>query len=137
MFNIALTFCFLLAMLFSPGKQILLLLIDTPVLMSLPPYQGRILLAFANYFLPTVIIYFILRWMRTENWIRPNLGIHIILGLGNSVFILYVIASIIASSIQGGGASFVLHSYASYVILPARGLLGIGLIWLIISTDFY
>jgi hypothetical protein len=134
MVNIALAFAFALSSLLSPGRRILQLAIDGPVFQSLPPYQGHLLLAFANYWVPAVLAYLILRFLRAESWLRPRPAIHVLLGLANVLLILYVATRTFASTIQGGGASFVVMSFAPFVILPAWIMLGTGLIWLAVRS---
>lgn len=134
MINIALAFAFALSSLLSPGRRILQLAIDGPVFQSLPPYQGHLLLAFANYWVPAVLAYLILRLLRAESWLRPRPAIHILLGLANVLLILYVASRTFASMIQGGGASFLVMSFAPFVIFPAWIMLGAGLIWLTVRS---
>jgi hypothetical protein len=134
MANIALALAFALAILLSPGKVILVLTVGEPVLQSLPPYQLHLLSAFVNYWIPAVLAYLILRLLYAESWLRPQPAIHILLGLANALLILYVSVRTFASTIQGGGASFVVISYAPFVIVPAWVMLGSGLVWLAVRS---
>lgn len=134
MINIALAIGFAIASLFSPGKHALALLVDGPVFQSLPPYQGHLLFAFASYLVPSVLIFLFLRFIHAERWLRPRPAIHALLGLANVLLILYVSARTFASTIQGGGASFVVLQLAPLIIFPAWTLLTVGLIWLIIRS---
>ena len=128
MINIALAIGFAIASLFSPGKHALALLVDGPVFQSLPPYQGHLLFAFASYLVPSVLIFLFLRFIHAERWLRPRPAIHALLGLANVLLILYVSARTFASTIQGGGASFVVLQLAPLIIFPAWTLLTVGLI---------
>lgn len=130
MFNIALALAFALSSLLSLGKQILHLVIEEPVLQSLPHYQGHLLLAFTNYWVPAVLIYVLLRLLRADAWLRPRPAIHVLLGLANCLLIIYIAVRAFASTIQGGGASFAVMSYAPLVVLPAWAMLTAGLTWL-------
>jgi hypothetical protein len=134
MVNVALAIAFAISSLFSPGGRILRLVIDGPVLQSLPPYQGHLFLAFANYWIPAVLIYLVLRLMRAAIWLRPRPAIHVLLGLANVLLILYVAVRTFASTVQGGGASFVVMTFAPLVILPAWVMSAVGLGWLAIRT---
>ena len=98
MLNIALAFAFAFSSLLSPGRRILQLAIDGPVLQSLTPYQGHLLLAFANYWVPVVLSYLILRFLRAESWLRPRPASHVLLGLANILLILYIVSRTLASS---------------------------------------
>lgn len=134
MFNIALAIAFAISFLFSPGGLILRTIIGKPELQSLPVYQGHLLLAFANYWVPAVLIYFLLRLSRAGHFLQPRVTIHILLGLANILLILYVAARVFASTIEGGGASFVVISFSPFVIFPALALLVVGLGWLAIRS---
>jgi len=134
MVNIALAFAFAISSLLSPGRRILQLAVDGPVFQSLPPYQGHLLLGFANYWVPAVLAYLILRFIRAESWLRPRPAIHVLLGLANGLLILYVASRTFASTVQGGGASFVVMSFAPFVIFPAWTMLGTGIVWLAVRS---
>lgn len=130
MLNIALALAFAFSSLLSPGGRILRLAIEEPVLHSLPPYQGHLLLAFANYWVPAVIAYLALRLLRANSWLWPRPAIHVLLGLANALIVFYFAARVFASTVQGGGASFAVMSFAPLVIFPAWAMLAAGLIWL-------
>jgi hypothetical protein len=134
MFNIALAVGFAIASLLSPGKRILALVIDGPVLQSLPAYQGHLLMAFASYLVPAVLTFLLLRFVHAERWLRTRPAIHALLGIGNALLILYVTVRTFASMIQGGGPSFVVLQFAPFFIFPAWTLLTVGLIWLAIRS---
>lgn len=101
MINIAIAIGFAIASLLSPGKRLLALLVDGPVLQSLPPYQGHLLLAFVSYLVPAVLAFLLLRLCDAEKWLRPRPAIHALLGLANVLLILYVSLRTFASTIQG------------------------------------
>lgn len=134
MANIALALAFALSSLFSPGGKILHWAIEPPLLQSLPPYQGHLLLAFANYWVSAVLTYLLLRLLRADSWLRPRPAIHVLLGLANTLIVLYVATRIFASTIQGGGASFAVMSLAPIVIIPAWIMLAAGLLWLLVRS---
>jgi hypothetical protein len=135
MINITLAVAFALAFLLSPGRRILQLTIDGPVFQSLPAYQAHLLLVFANYWVPAVLVYLTLRVFRAELWIRPRPAIHLLLGLANVLLVIYILLRTFASSVEGGGASFLVMSFAPYVIIPARIMLTIGLVWLAVRSN--
>lgn len=134
MFNLALALAFAIFFQFAPGGMILQLLVDGPVLQSLPPYQAHLLLSVVNHWIPAALVYFLFRLPRLGGFIRPRVAIHVLLGLANVLLVLYVAVRVFASTIQGGGASFVVMSFAPLVIYPAKVLLAIGLIWLLIRS---
>lgn len=134
MVNIALAIGFAVASLFSPGRRLLALFVDGPVFQSLAPYQGHLLTAFASYLVPAVLAYVLLRLSHAERWLRPRPAIHVLLGLGNVALILYVSMRTLASTVQGGGASFAVLQLAPLIIFPAWALLAVGLVWLLVRS---
>ena len=131
MTNIALALAFVLSSLLSPGGRVLRMIIDEPVLQSLPPHEGYLLLAFANYWIPAVLVYALFRLTKAFDWLRPCKAIHVLFGLANVLIVLYVTVRIFASTVQGGGASFAVMSFAPFIIFPAWAMLAIGLVWLV------
>jgi hypothetical protein len=134
MLNIAFTLAFTLSLFFSPGGRVLSLFLDRAVVTSLPPYQAHLILALANYWIPTLLIYLLLRFLPVARRLRPNAGIHWLIGTGNFLLVLYVAVRIFASAIPGGGASFAVMSLARFVVLPAWTLQIIGFVWLVRRT---
>lgn len=124
--NLSLGASFALSALFSPGAKLLGYLGLTSVLRILPHYQQHIVLALISYWIPAVVLYVIVRAIRLDRWLRPNIAVHLTVFLANVLLILYIAARILASTVQGGGASFVVVSYSRFVILPAEVLLAIG-----------
>lgn len=134
MANLALALAFLISFLINPGGRALQLFIDPPILQSLPTYQGHLLLAFANYWVPATLIYFMARALKLDTWLRPNRIIRNLFGTANVLLILYVAARIASSTVEGGGASFVVASFSPFIILPAGVMIAIGFIWLIFRS---
>jgi hypothetical protein len=132
--NLAIALSFVVAVIFWPGGRALQLLIELPVLHSLPQYQAHLLLAFANYCIPAVLFYVLLRLTRAGEWLRSRGWIQFLLGAANILFILYVSAKIVASEVEGGGASFVVVSFAPFVLLPAIAMALAGLTWLTVRS---
>lgn len=134
MLNISLALAFAIASLFSPGVRLLRVLIDGPLLQSIPAYQGQLLMTLASYWVPAVLIYLVLRLAGAERWLQPNKAIHNLLFCGNGLIILYVTARVFASTVEGGGASFLVISFAPFIIWPALALLAGGLGWLAVRS---
>ncbi len=128
MANVALALAFLISMLFSPGGRILRSVLGAPVLQSLPPYQAHLLSAFANYLIPAVLLYGLLRLLHAEAWLRHRALTSRLLGAANVLFVIYITARIFASSIEGGGASFAVMAYGVLVVWPAllMSIIGLG-----------
>jgi hypothetical protein len=120
----------MLSLMFAPGGRVLSFFIDLPVLQSIPVYKVHTLTAFANYWVSAVLIYLVLRAARVELWLKPRPAIHAVFGIGNGLLILYLIPRIFASSIQGGGPSYVVAMFSPFFVLPAQLLFLIGFIWL-------
>lgn len=135
MVNLSLALAFVLSFLFSPGGRLLNILIGTPVLQqNLPTYQSLLLLAFVNYWIPTVLIFFILRLFRAECWLRSCKGIRVLLGLSNLLLVLYAIIRIFSTTIEGGGATFVIMSFGPLIVWPALAMIAISFGWLTIRS---
>jgi hypothetical protein len=128
--NLSLAIAFLLSFYLSPGAKALRILIDLPVLQSIPAYKAHVLNAFASYWVIAILVYLGLRFTRAELWLRPRPAIHALIGVGNSLLIIYLIPRIFASSIEGGGPSFVVAMFSPYFVIPAKFLFLIGFLWL-------
>lgn len=134
MINLALALAFAVSVLFNPGDRLLDMAIDTPVLQSLPPYQGHLLLVFANLWIPTVLFYLALRLTQADRLLRPHRTIHVFLGLANLLLLLYGALKILASTVQGGAVSFIVISFAPFILLPAWSMLIVGLGWTMVRS---
>ena len=132
--NISLALAFTISSLFSIGGKLLVWLFSEPLLRSIPPYQGHLFNVLANYWIPAFLIYLAFRLTRAGKRLFPNTAIQVLIGLGNFLLILYVSARALASAVQGGGASFVVAQFSPMVVLPGRGLLIIGLVWLLVRA---
>ncbi|MBK9160525.1 MAG: hypothetical protein IPM27_02985 [Nitrosomonadales bacterium] len=132
--NISLALAFAISAQFSIGGKVLVWLLSEPLLRSIPPYQGHLFNVLSNYWIPAVLIYLVFRLTRVAKWLRPTIAIQVLIGLGNLLFVLYVSARVLASAVQGGGASFVVMQFAPIVVLPARGLMSVGLVWLMVRA---
>lgn len=129
--NLSLGLAFGLAALLSPGGRILRLVVDLPVVQSMPPYQAHLLNVAANYWIPAVIVYLVFRLTKAGSWLKPTTGIHATIGIANLLLTLYVAARVLASSVEGGGGSFVVMSFSAFVVLPSWSLLLTGFVWLV------
>jgi hypothetical protein len=134
MFNLALGWAFLISYFASPGGKLFVAVIDPAALRSGPAYQGAIAGVFANYWVPALLIYLVLLAVRAERFLKPGAGIHWMFGVSSAVLSLYAVLRVFTSTIEGGGASFVLASFARYVTVPALVLLGIATLWLVIRS---
>lgn len=132
--NLSLGIAFGLAALFSPFGRILSLYLDRPLLQSLGPLKAHLLNVFANYWLLATVIYVVLRVARVERFLVPARGPLLMMGLANVLLILYVAARVFASIIEGGGASFVVASFAIFIVLPSWLLIAGSLIWLLAAS---
>ncbi|MES2826303.1 MAG: hypothetical protein V4732_22100 [Pseudomonadota bacterium] len=82
-------------------------------------YQLLIFLAFANYWLPAIFIYSTLRLSKISACLRLSTSVHLTILIGNLLFILYIVARTLASTVQGGGVSFAVALYRPLIIFPA------------------
>lgn len=132
--NLAIALAFGMSFIFSPGKIIVSKTIGLPLLQSLPSYQGHILVAFINYWIPAILIYLVLRMTHSDKWLKLGKSSNIFFIITNTLFILYISARTYFSTWQGGGASFAVAYYSRFVIYPAIALLLIGLYRLAIAS---
>ncbi len=128
--NISLGLTFGISSLFSPVGRILKAVVDLPIIESMPAYQGHLLVVTASYVLPATVIYALMRFTRVASWIKPTSGIQTMIGIANLLLVSYLSLRVFASTIQGGGPSFVVMSLGVYVIVPAWALLLSAGIWL-------
>lgn len=126
--NVSLSAAFALASVSSSGSKLLAAFGLTPLLHLLLPYQKHLLLAFANYWLPATIIYVLVRLMRLDSRLRLTAAAHWALLAANALLLVYVAARVFASTVEGGGASYVLASMSPLIIVPAWVLLAFGFI---------
>lgn len=134
MFNIALTWALLISFHFSAGGKAISIAVPPEALRLLPAYQQYIANIFANYWLPAILIYILLRVVDAQKYLRPSTGIHSLLGAANVLLAIYVCMRIFTSTIPGGGASFALMSLSAYVLIPCKIALYGGTIWLIVRS---
>lgn len=132
--NISLGAAFGVASVFSSGTKLLSFLGLTSLLRILQPYQQHLVLAFVSYWIPAICIYLLLRLLRVDRRLGASWAVHVPIALGNLLLVLYVGARVLASTVQGGGASFVVVSFSRFFIFPAWGLLGVGFAILVIQS---
>jgi hypothetical protein len=119
MLNIAIIAACLLSAVFAPGQRLVGLLLGTPMLQSLPPGQGGLILALAGYWLPAALLYLALRTLPGAARFTPTRVEAVILGVCNAVLVAFVAARVYGSTVQGGGAGIVLGLVAVVTAWPA------------------
>ncbi|MDD2776362.1 MAG: hypothetical protein PHU06_10425 [Gallionella sp.] len=130
MFNLALGWAFLISAIASPGGKVMVLIFDPAVMRSLPPYQQVIATICANYWIPAMLIYLLLKGLRAERHIRPSLGIHALFGIANVVLTLYAGLRVLSPMVPGGGATYALAAIGGIVAIPSWISLACGSAWL-------
>lgn len=133
--NLSLGFAFILSSIFSTGAKILWAMGLMLNLRILQPYQTHAINVLASYWLPAILIFIVLRVSRLDSKLRPTTAIHTTILIANILLTLYVTVRIFASTVEGGGASFVVASMSPIIIIPAWILLAIGFIKLIINSS--
>jgi hypothetical protein len=128
--NISISIAFAISILSSVGGKVLNSLLPSYLIQNIPVYKAHLLNSVANYWLPALIIFLGFRLTRAKFWLNPRPAIHLILGLANLLFVFYITARVVASTVQGGGASFAVIQLAPLVIYPSQLLLCYGLVWL-------
>ena len=134
MLNIAIASAFLLSLGLSPGPQIAGLLVELPSLHVLPTGQRGAVLALLNYWLPATLIFLGLQLVPGANKLTPTRREGVALTIGNLVLVLYVVAKTFASTVEGGGAGFVVASFSVVTALPAFVLVGVTLIKVVVRA---
>jgi hypothetical protein len=129
LFNVALGFAFLISFLASPGGRLLSTLFEQDAVRAMPPYQGVLASVIANYWLPSILIYMVLKVLRAERYVRPGVIGHILFGIPNAILCLYAVLRIFTSTVQGGGATFALASLGTPFIRGSIYVLGVAVLW--------
>jgi hypothetical protein len=133
-FNVALALAFVISNLAAPGGRLLSIVFEQEALRTLPPYQQVLLTTFANYWLPALVIYILLRMGRANRYVVPSRATHIVLGLANALLVLYLGLRVFTSTVQGGGATFALVSIAAYPVKASQWVLVGGLAWVVATS---
>jgi hypothetical protein len=134
MFNVALGFAFLLSFLTSVGGKLLSIVLEEAALRTMPPYQGVLAGVIANYWLPAILIYIVLKILRAERYLRAGVVGHVLFAIPNTVLCVYLVLRVFTSTIQGGGATFALASISRPFILVAPYILGAAVVWLAVRS---
>ena len=134
MINLALGFAFLISTMVSPGKRILSVIFETPAIHTISPYVVVLASIFANYWVPTLVIYLVLKGTQSERYLRPNRSIHALFMLANTALCTNQALHVFAATVQGGGATFVLTSVGGFIAVPALSVLIIATVWLAIRS---
>ena len=132
--NLSLAIAFTLSFLWSPGSKLVLSLLEAPVLQSIARYKAHVLTSLANYWVVAVLVYIALRLAKAERWLKFRPAITAVLAIGNALLILYLVPRILASTVEGGGASFVVATFSPFFVLPARALFLVGFVWLAVRS---
>jgi hypothetical protein len=90
-FNVALALAFVISNFAAPGGRLVSFVFQQEALHTLPPYQQVLLFVFANYWLPALVIYLLLTTVQANRYVVPSRVVHIVLGIANSVLVLYFI----------------------------------------------
>lgn len=134
MANLSLALAFLLSWWFTPFGHLFGLIVDKSILADVPPFKGHFLNVCINYWAPAVLIYLLLRLTHLQSYLRFGTFVNWLFSIANFLMILYIAARILASTVQGGGASFVVMSLSSIIVLPARIMLVLGAILVVVRT---
>ena len=133
--NVALGFVLgLSALSLSPVVWILSWFLDEVLLRSVGGWNAMLLIVFAHYWLPTLVVYLILRAVRAETWLKPAMGALIFIAVANLLFLLYTAAGGWAVGIAAGAGSPLRYAYAPLVVTPAKWLLAVGFAWLVAAS---
>lgn len=130
--NISLALAFLISQLFSLGSYIMKLAIGLPLLHGLSSYQQYIAKIFSDYWIPTILIWLLLRSTRFGSWLKPNTAIHVIIWIANLSLLSLVALRI--QALTSSSSSDGLAILSTLIAIPAYLLMLIGLFWLLIRS---
>ncbi len=72
---------------FRPGVRVLEIALDTPLIGNLRHSDESLLHAFADFFVPGVLLYFVLRFMSIERWAKVSPAAHTQLLIANALIV--------------------------------------------------
>ena len=118
-----LSFMFLLADFLPVGTYLMQLI---PDFHSMPPGVYALLSLFFRY-APAALItaWFFKSEKLQQRVVAPIPGVKFLFA-GVMITLAYIAISMLASTIEGGGGSYVIRTFAFYILLPARLLMLIG-----------
>ncbi len=119
MIGLAVAIAFVSSVAGSLTERLVTLLISVPVLQSLPASQRGIVHALVGYWFPAALIYLALRVVPFSQRLILTRGQTTALLIANVVFTLYITAKIVASTVEGGGASYAVAILSIFTALPA------------------
>jgi len=129
MLNIAIGFAFIIGIFLSPGSNFLSIFIDMDLVKhGLKPYQYHLTSLTINILIPSAAIYSIINCTNIKNILITSKKISAAIFISNIVLFLYIAARTFASTIEGGGGSYVVQSFSFFTFLPATIVLGFSLI---------
>ena len=132
--NIAFSFAVLTSLFYPPGKMIFYTFVDHAAFKGIPAYQQHLAHAFLNYWIPAILAYLALVLTPLGGWLKSKKSIHWSFFIANAIVVLYTIARILSSTVQGGGMGFLVASYAFVTALPAVLLILLSFVRMIILS---
>lgn len=134
MLNIAVASAFLLSLILPPAQRIVGLFIDLPALQIMPAGQRGTVFSLLAFWLPATLMYSGLRFVPSASRLTPTRSESVALAIGNLILVLYIAAKTFASTVEGGGASFVVASFSKFTAIPALILVGATLLKIIVRV---
>jgi len=132
--NIAISLVALTSLVFNPGKLLLSAVFDPILIRDIPAFQKMLAYNFASYWVPATLFYLMLVLTPIGIWLKSTRSIHWSLFIANIILILYLSARVLASTVQGGGVSFLVISYSIVTALPALFLVMFSFVRMIILS---
>lgn len=126
--NLSLGISFLLSSVFPIGKLFLSITGFSTALSALANHEAYVIASIAKYWVPTILLYIGFRVTRIDIRIKPSATTSTLVLIGNILCMLYLSVRIFASTIEGGGPSFLVASFSIFIIGPAILLYVIGFI---------
>ena len=137
MFNIALGLVFSLSIINSLGAMVLVKEIPSEALHSMPAYLKLIVKYSVSYWVPTIVVYLILRLIRADLFPKSSKVISFVVGGANAIIVVFLCLRVLASTIEGGGVTYALGIIAAPVIPFVKVFLCIGIVMLVANSIWY
>ena len=130
--NIAIGFAILLGIFLSPGRNFLSIFFDMDLVRhGLKPYQYHLMSLVINILIPSVVIYSTINFTNLRNVLSYTKKISAAIFISNIVVFLYIAARTFASTVEGGGGSYLVQSFSLFTLFPATITLGVSLVLII------
>lgn len=138
MFIIIIGFTIILSTLFPIGGSLAQLVTGGmygPIFGKFPPVYFHLLVLLLSYIPMAIVAYLFVQKTNLANRLPDPIPGHGALLAGIVIVVTYLAARLFASTIPGGGGSFVVVSFAPFVVIPANVFLVVGATKVLLSAN--